>query len=116
MRYCEYEFYRDDYKGAMPESLFNRLSIIASAKIKASTFSRIDEASIPVEVKYCACTIADQLKEMQKSDGKKSESVGSWSVNYEDSEIGKKKLNDIMKDYLSESTDINGTPLLYRGC
>lgn len=116
MRYCDYTFYTTEYSGTMPESLFNRLSIIASAKIKANTFGRIDEITIPDEVKYCTCTIVDALKEIQKRDGKKSESVGSWSVTWEGSEEDKKKLSNIMKDYLSELTDTEGTPLLYRGC
>jgi hypothetical protein len=99
----------------MPEALFNRLAIIASAKIKANTFGRIDESNIPNEVKLCTCNIADILKELEKSEGKKSESVGSWSITY-DADENKSKINSIMKDYLSDLVDSEGTPLLYRGC
>jgi hypothetical protein len=99
----------------MPEALFNRLAIIASAKIKANTFGRIDESNIPNEVKLCTCNIADTLKELEKSDGKTNESVGSWSIAY-DTEANKVRINNIMKDYLTDLVDSEDTPLLYRGC
>ncbi len=114
--YIDYKFYKEEYGGNMPESSFKRLSIEASAYIKKNTFNRIDEKDIPNEVKLCTCSIAEQLKKLEKREGKTSESVGSWSVNYQEGSKDDKKLYDTLKNYLLDLVDKNGTPLLYRGC
>lgn len=115
-QYADYNYYKSEYKGNMPDTDFDRLSKIASAKIKANTFGRICENNIPDEVKYCTCVLADKLLSLSKSEGKTSESVGSWSVQYADSKDGKEMIAQIIKEFLSETYTNDGTPVLYRGC
>lgn len=117
-QYADYDYYISKYKGNMPESDFDRMSKIASAKIKANTYGRIDEKDVQDEVKYCACVLADKLFKISKSEGKFSESVGSWSISYSgNSKIDEDKMiTSTIKEFLSEVYTEDGTPLLYRGC
>ena len=117
-QYADYDYYINEYKGNMPETDFDRMSKMASAKIKANTFGRIDENDVQSEVKYCTCVLADSLLVASKIEGKSSESVGSWSVSYSDtskSELNE-TINQIIKEFLSEVYTADGTPVLYRGC
>lgn len=109
MRYTDYTFYKNSYSGSMPEAIFNRLSVEASAYIKSNTFGRINENGVVDDVKYCMCSLADKMLKIEKREGKKSESVGSWSISYVESTEDKQELFDILRKYLSSE-------LLYRGC
>ena len=115
-QYADYKYYKNEYKGDMPETDFDRMSKIASAKIKANTFGRIDEKNTQDEVKYCTCVLADKLLNISKSECKTSESVGSWSIQYADSKEGKELITQTIKEFLSETYTADGTPVLYRGC
>jgi len=109
MSYVDYTFYKDNYHGIMPSSIFDRLVIGASAYIKRNTFSRIDETNILDEVKYCACTLADKMLKIEKREGKKSESVGTQSASYVEKSQDDADKYQILTDYLDPK-------LLYRGC
>lgn len=102
--------------GNMPESSFNRLSIEASAYIKRNTHNRIDESNIPDEVKLCTCSLVDKLKKYEKKKGKVSESVGSWSVNYQNNSEDENELYDVLVNFLLYVKDEKGESVLYRGC
>ena len=117
-QYADYSYYIEKYKGSMPEPDFNKMSKSASTKIKASTFGRIDEKNPQEEVKWCTCVLADKLLSYSKSEGKSSESVGSWSVSYDNNSKAdtEKTVRDVIKEFLSEVYTEDGTPVLYRGC
>lgn len=100
----------------MPESSFKRLSIEASAYIKRNTYNKIDENNIPDEVKLCTCSLADKLKKYEKKKGKVSESVGSWSVNYQNSAEDENELYEVLVNFLLSVKDDKGESILYRGC
>ncbi|MCF0125459.1 MAG: hypothetical protein HUJ68_06865 [Clostridia bacterium] len=102
--------------GNMPESSFNRLSIEASAYIKRNTHNRINENNIPDEVKLCTCSLADKMKKYEKKKGKVSESVGSWSVNYQNNSEDENELYDVLVNFLLYVKDEKGESVLYRGC
>jgi hypothetical protein len=102
--------------GKMPEATFTRMSFEASMYIKKNTYGRIDKDNIPDEVKYCTCSIADKMQKIEKRNGKNSESVGSWSVNYQESSDNEKELYDTLVNYLLDVKDSKGISLLYRGC
>ena len=102
--------------GKMPESTFKSLSIEASMYIKRNTYGRIEENSIPDEVKLCMCSLVDKMNKIQKQSGKKSETVGSWSATYLENAEWENELYDVLLNYLLELKDKEGTPLLYRGC
>ena len=117
-QYADYSYYKDTYKGSMPEPDFNRMSKSASIKIKANTFGRIDEENPQEEVKWCTCVIADALLTASKSKGKSSDSVGSWSISYDNNSKNDtdETVQSIIKEFLSEVYTTDGTPVLYRGC
>lgn len=100
----------------MPESSFNKLSIEASAYIKRNTHNRINEKNIPDEVKLCTCFLADKMKKYEKKKGKVSESVGSWSVNYQNNLEDENELYDVLVNFLLYVKDEKGESVLYRGC
>lgn len=102
--------------GKMPETTFTRLSLEASMYIKKNTYNRVDKDNIPEEVQYCTSSIADKLQKIEKRNGKTSESVGSWSINYQENSEDEKELYDTLVNYLSEVKDSEGVFLLYRGC
>lgn len=114
--YVNYEYYVNVYKGDMPEPKFSRFAMIATQKIKLHTFSRIKENAIPEEVKYCTCVLADKLSKLNKNEGIASEKVSSWSVSYKDSSFCDESIAAIIKEFLFDCKDENGTSLLYRGC
>lgn len=117
-QYADYIYYKEKYQGSMPETDFNKMSKSASTKIKANTFGRIDENNLQEEVKWCTCVIADTLLTASKSKGKSSESVGSWSISYDNNSKTDtdETVQSIIKEFLSEVYTADGTPVLYRGC
>lgn len=124
--YCDYDFYKETYKGIkVPETEFYNLSLKASMKIKNRTFGRSNNISKYCKelLKLCTCFLVDRdyeyiIKNL-KNQGKKSESVGSWSVSFETSNVLKdtydRDIEQIMQENLSEAFDKNFVPLLYRG-
>lgn len=89
VKYADYNYYKDDYGGAMPENRFNRFVIEASAYIRKITFDRIDPQRVPEEVKYACCAMCDAAFEAQETqvDGKDVKSVSNddYSVTFADS-------------------------------
>ncbi len=115
MIYADYTYYKDTYKGGMPEEDFNRLSRQASAYIENITFGR-SEKSYPVnmqnKIKDACCAVSDVLYKNENDGGEViSQSVGSWSKQYANS--GKtldQKLYNAAEMYLAM------TGLMYQGC
>ncbi len=84
--------------------------------IKRNTFGRIDIDNIPDEVKYCMCDIADQIQKKEKRFGKTSESVGSWSVNYQENADIQEEFFDTLVNYLLNVKTPDGNSILARRC
>ena len=115
MRYCDFEFYKYEWCGSLPEPEFLKLCVNASAKIRARLYnSKEFDNEVPKQVKYCTCALIDEVSKQDKN----SETVGSWSVSYasSDNKSTNSKYNRIINEYLSDLYDKNGTPVLYRGC
>ena len=100
----------------MPESKFKNLSIEATMYIRRNTSNRIDIENVPNEVKLCVCALVEKMNKIEKQVGKKSETVGSWSVTYLGNAEWSNELYNILLNYLSEVKDAEGTPVLFRGC
>ena len=84
MIFAEYEFYKS-VGGELDEKSFHNLAAKASAYIDKVTFGRASEHADDERVKRCCCDLCDSLSAI--SGGvKQSESVGSWSVTYANSE------------------------------
>ncbi len=115
MIYADYAYYKEIYKGTMPEEEFNRLSRQASAYIENITFSRSEKSypeKIQRKIKDACCAIADVFYKNDTEGGEVvSQSVGSWSKQYAAS--GKtldQKLYNAAEMYLAM------TGLMYQGC
>ncbi len=108
-------FIKKNMGGKVPENTFNILSIEVSAYIKRHTHNRINENDIPITVKFCTCSLIDRIKKLESKKGKTSESVGSWSVNYQDNSEDSKEMYDILVNYLLYEKNSEGKFLLYRG-
>lgn len=86
--FADYDYYKSVYGGsAVSEEEFPRLAAKASAYIDRITFGRASGHADDERVKWCCCELCDTLSEVE-SDGlrKQSESIGSWSVTYANSE------------------------------
>lgn len=101
---------------------FTKLVIDASYYINQKTFGRITD-NIPDEVKY-VCALLVELESaheelLNKIAGLKSQNIEGWSESYSTPEEIEKdfsnKKEEILKQYLSDVLDSNGTPLLYIG-
>ncbi len=86
MIFADYEFYKS-VGGDLNEEEFQQLAPKASAYINKLTFGRAAEHADDERVKRCCCELCDTLS-AAASNGqiKQSESVGSWSVTYANSE------------------------------
>lgn len=127
MKYASYEFYRNEYAGSIvPEEKFQHLAVKAAAYLDYYTMGKSKANAEEEAVKMAFCALVDKYFEVDAlaakgasgdaSSGKKSESVGSYSVTYqtpndfkEAEQNLKAELADVCRIYLS------GTNLLYRG-
>lgn len=125
--YTDYSFYKNTYKGNMPEIDFNKIIARASYEVQKNIFNR-DIKGYEDEVQMATCSVADILFKIEQLENKKdailsnkclkSESVGDYSRTFEtlgidniDIEISnqKEKIKEELKRYLLY------TGLLYRG-
>ena len=85
MIFANYTYYRDTFGGGLDKQTFKNLAVKSSAFIDRITFGRASEHADDDRVKRCCCELVDMLSSV--SDGvKQSESAGSWSVTYANSE------------------------------
>ena len=127
--YATYEFYKESYGGAVSEGDFIRLGVKATAFLDYYTMGKAKNNSDMESVRLAFCALVDKYSEIEgvslsaqksvsgvSSVGKKSESVGSYSVTYQTADEFKAmernlkaELAEICRMYLA------GTNLLYRG-
>lgn len=86
--YADYSYYTESYGGsAVSEEDFPRLAARASAYIDKLTFGRAAEHAADERLAQCCCDICNVLQQSSESGAvKQSESVGSWSVTYANTE------------------------------
>lgn len=113
--YADYSYYNDNFHGtAVSEAEFSGLAVKASAYVRAITFGRANADSECVKDATCAAVeIMQQLEKQRSGTAKASETVGSWSVSYQNpNSLG---LDDQKR--LSQAVDIYliGTGLMYAG-
>lgn len=123
-QYLTYEEYMA-LGGTLDLMPFNLLEFETRRKIDLMTFNRlceIESNDIPQEVKMCMFDIMDKVLKYYDNEidrGKSSESVGSYSVSYNNDikEIIKGKnaeLSDVIITYLN-GVILNGEHILYCG-
>lgn len=121
MAYVDLDFYRDEFLAGdtqvIPDASFIRREREASAYVDTATSGRIWEMKeIPIEVMYAVCEIAElYYTEAQKRrlGRKRSESVGSYSVSYDDREMEQAEFEANKRAVLIKW--LADTGLLYRG-
>lgn len=84
MVYADFNYYKDTYKGTLPEDSFNSLILKASREIDKNVNTRLNQTKInnlPKEaqeqLQYTACALVDLIYKKQESDGKK---ISSFSI------------------------------------
>lgn len=119
--YTDYAFYRDTYKGNMPEDDFDRLVIRASYEVQKNIFNR-DITGYEDEVQLATCSVADILLKIETLENKKdtnisgnivkSESVGDYSRTLETTSMSdievqissqKEKIKEEIRMYLLDT-------------
>lgn len=84
--YCNYEYYRDVFKGSLTEAQFTSSVLPAQAVLDIHTHHRInmDTMSEKVQelVKCCLCALCDAQSAFVTHKGISSESIGDMSVSY----------------------------------
>ena len=125
--YTDYDFYKNTYKGDMPETDFNKVIVRASYEVQTNIFNR-DIKGYEDEVQMATCSVADILLKVEQLENKKdtilsnnnlkSESVGDYSRTFDTLGIDnvnveisnqKEKIKEELRRYLLH------TGLLYRG-
>lgn len=116
--YAEREFYTSVYRGdVIPSDKHAKFNQKASVYIDYITLNRVKKLeTIPDEVKFATCSVMDYMYQLTNGTGllplqnKTSESVGDYSVSYEQSN---KEIETLYyraaKEYLAH------TGLMYRG-
>lgn len=113
MPYADYSYYTSEYKGAMPEEDFNRLSRQASAYIDKVTFGRAAKnhnSAIQEKIKDACCAVADVLLKKEQGGELTSQTVGSWSKSFASSG----KTMD-QQQYEAAALYLGMTGLMYQG-
>jgi hypothetical protein len=115
--YADYTYYIGIYKGAVIDTAsFNKCARKATLEIKKYTFNRVDDASIPDDVKMCCCEVVEAIHKSETEDTKgiASEKVGEYSVSYVSPEAKEKLLSVSVRSIIYNWLSM--TSLLYRGC
>mgnify|MGYP001625056807 CR=1 FL=1 len=102
---------------------FDNLNIQASNYINYKTFGRIDENTIPEQVKYVTCLIVNLINEenekLSQIGNLKSQNIEGWSESYSTPEEIKQDYSDkkytVLQEQLWNVIGIDGNPLLYAG-
>lgn len=112
MRYVEYDFYKNEYGGKLPEEVFEEQVVNASAYINYVTMGRANSALSSVHadaIKMATCAVLEEYKSAEKGE-LSSQTVGPWTKVYKTS--GKtvtEKIAEAAEHYLMF------TGLMYRG-
>lgn len=127
--YATYEFYKNTYGGSVSEADFPRLAVKASVYLDYYTMGKAKGSADMEAVQMACCALVDKYSELESisvsaqkrvseaaSVGKKSESVGSYSVTYQTADEFKGMEQNLKAD-IAEICRIYlaGTNLLYRG-
>lgn len=118
MRYVDYNFYTDDYKGTLiPESAFDNLELKASYFIDSITFNRIvGSGEISGDVAFAICAVAEVINKITANGGiKSSETIGNHSITYLNNSSSNGTLSENKMMYDAAYPYLVNTGLLYRG-
>lgn len=78
-QYTNYEFYKDTYKGNMPEFDFDRLIIKSSYEVQKNIFNR-DIKNYEDEIQMATCSVVDIFYKIEQIQERKSKLVSSSNI------------------------------------
>lgn len=100
--YTDYDYYKNIYKGNMPETDFNRLVIRASAEVRKNIFNR-DITNYKDEVQMATCSVADILFKIEQLEIRKDKLV---SNNAADKVVSSESVGDLSRTF-ANTTNLN---------
>ena len=111
MVYADYNYYKNNYKGTIPNDSFDSLVLKASKEIDKNVNTRLTATKInnlseeaQEQLKYTACALIDLIYRKQESDNKK---ISSYSIDG----VSKTFKTISNKDIIEEKKEIlNGLP------
>lgn len=120
MIYASYSYYKNEYYGVLDnEQEFNRLAVRASAYLDYITMGKAKGVAELDALKKACCALVDKYSAIDaviSSIGKKSETVGSYSVTYQTAAEVQAAEKEMMADLAAIARmHLAGTNLLYRG-
>ena len=98
--YTDYAFYKDTYKGNMPQDDFDRLVIRASYEVQKNIFNR-DITGYEDEVQLATCSVADILLKIEKLEARKDKLVSSNSI---DKIVSSESVGDLSRTFANTSS------------
>ncbi len=115
MLYANFGYYKETYKGTLPEDSFDSLILKASREIDKNVNTRLTEIKInnlPKEaqeqLKYTACALVDLINKKEESTNRKitSYSIDGVSKNFkvlsdEEYKVAKKEIINCLPDELT---------------
>ena len=120
--YADYNFYTNEYLAgksvAVTAADFTFYARQASTVIDRYTHGNINADSVPEQVQYCCCELAELIhtadtSEAAKKAGIASESVQGWSQSYESTQARQEAAQSAQRDCIYKW--LSGTGLLYSG-
>lgn len=93
--YTDYNFYKDTYKGDMPETDFNKLGIRASAEVCKNIFDR-DIKDYEDEVQMATCSVADILLKIEKLEARKDKLISNNAI---DKVVSSESVGDLSRTF-----------------
>lgn len=121
--YVDWKYYKDEYKGTMSQSNFEKIALDTHMYIKRNTHDRVDINKVAEEVKLAFCKIIDITNEAEQKKVEmgnlKSQNIEGWQESYQtpqeiDQKLEKDKYN-ILNAYLWNVICKDGNLLLYCG-
>ena len=103
INYTDYDFYKDTYKGDMPETDFNKLVIRASAEVRKNIFNR-DISKYEEEVQMATCSVADILLKIEQLESRKDKLVSS---NVVDKVVSSESVGDLSRTFANTTNLID---------
>lgn len=123
VQYVDYVYYKEKFKGTIPEDAFEHSVVQASAFVRKITFNNISEENVLDEVKDAVCAVCDVIYQdktlLNRTKGRevRSENVDGYSVSYvSEGRAGKIHEETLSrKMYFAAQTYLLHTGLLYCG-
>lgn len=117
--FVDFVFYKEKWSGSLvDEAAFSRFAIQATYEVDRMTFGRVTEDVLTDDIRFAVCAVIEKMHSLELASeghiGKKSETVGNYSVTFDDSiNEGNVKYRRTLRD--AAYPYLSNTGLLYKG-